>query len=265
MSSLKEKANNILSDKSTNLLPENIKKDTTILGVVGTLEALDTSDANATPSDLSRDKTAYVNGEKITGTITTYSSILSYTFYPGQCTVSTDEIMKRLDTHSQFNNDILIRSGVKVNMQIPYEDITTEIGLTADKLKAGEEILGVTGTLDILDTSDANANSNDIVQNKTAYVNGSKITGSLFLSTGSDYFYYGESGVNIALFDSDGDEEPDCVQISKEMVTRLCYETGATLTLNTKYADLAKLIGLTPEKIKSGETILGVTGTYTGE
>lgn len=38
MASLKDKANNILSDKSTNLLPENIKKDTTILGVVGTLE-----------------------------------------------------------------------------------------------------------------------------------------------------------------------------------------------------------------------------------
>ena len=108
MASLKDKANNILTDKTTNLLPENIKKDTTILGVVGTLETLDTSDANATPSDLSRDKTAYVNGEKITGTITTYSSILSYTFYPGQCTVSTDEDMKRLDTHSQFNNDILI-------------------------------------------------------------------------------------------------------------------------------------------------------------
>ena len=37
MSSLKEKANNILSDKSTNLLPENIKQDITVLGVTGTL------------------------------------------------------------------------------------------------------------------------------------------------------------------------------------------------------------------------------------
>lgn len=37
MASLKDKANEILNDKSTNLLPENIKKDTTILGVTGVL------------------------------------------------------------------------------------------------------------------------------------------------------------------------------------------------------------------------------------
>lgn len=132
--------------------------------------------------------------------------------------------------------------------------------LLPENIKKDTTILGVVGTLETLDTSDANANINDIVQDKTAYVNGSKVTGNLFLNTGSENFYYGESGVNIALFDSNGDEEPDCVQISKEMVNRLCYETGATLTLNTKYADLAELICLTADKIKKGETILGITG-----
>lgn len=37
MASLKDKANNILTDKTTNLLPENIKQDITVLGVTGTL------------------------------------------------------------------------------------------------------------------------------------------------------------------------------------------------------------------------------------
>ena len=39
-------------DKQTNLKPENIKKDITVLGVTGTLEDLDTSDATATTNDI---------------------------------------------------------------------------------------------------------------------------------------------------------------------------------------------------------------------
>lgn len=51
-----------------NLTPENIKKGEKIYGVTGTLDVLDTSDATATPNDILAGMTAYVNGEKITGT-----------------------------------------------------------------------------------------------------------------------------------------------------------------------------------------------------
>lgn len=51
-----------------NLIPENIKKGEKIYGVTGTLDVLDTSDATATPNDILVGMTAYVNGEKITGT-----------------------------------------------------------------------------------------------------------------------------------------------------------------------------------------------------
>ena len=51
-----------------NLIPQNIKKGEKIYGVVGTFDAIDTSDATATPEDILAGVTAYVNGEKITGT-----------------------------------------------------------------------------------------------------------------------------------------------------------------------------------------------------
>lgn len=67
---LQQTLSNILNDKNTNLLPENLKQGVTCLGVEGTMtEGIDTSDATATATDIVKDKTAYVNGEKITGTL----------------------------------------------------------------------------------------------------------------------------------------------------------------------------------------------------
>lgn len=67
---LQQNLDEILLDKETNLLSENLKEGVTVLGVTGTLETLDTSDATAQASDIVEGKTAYVNGEKITGEIT---------------------------------------------------------------------------------------------------------------------------------------------------------------------------------------------------
>ena len=64
---LQQNLDEILLDKETNLLSENLKEGVTVLGVTGTLETLDTSDATAQASDIVEGKTAYVNGEKITG------------------------------------------------------------------------------------------------------------------------------------------------------------------------------------------------------
>lgn len=66
------------------------------------------------------------------------------------------------------------------------------------------------------------------------------------------------------------DVEDDSID-SQIKITLTALETGVavrpnqTLVVKCRYQDLATIIGLTAEKIKSGETILGVTGTYTGE
>ena len=69
MDILNTKIKSILTEKNTKILPSNIKKNVNILGVTGNLEVLDTSDANATAGDIVTGKTAYVNAQKITGTL----------------------------------------------------------------------------------------------------------------------------------------------------------------------------------------------------
>lgn len=73
----------------SNLTPANIRKDISIFGVTGTMETpsggTDTSDATATADDIAKDKTAYVNGEKITGTA--YDHLVTRDVSPTNLTV----------------------------------------------------------------------------------------------------------------------------------------------------------------------------------
>lgn len=65
------------------------------------------------------------------------------------------------------------------------QTIAGDSNLTAANIKTGVQIFNVTGTY----TSDANAAAADIVSGQTAYVNGSKITGSLVVQ----HYYTGSS------------------------------------------------------------------------
>lgn len=61
--------------KPATMIPENIKKDVNIGGVIGTFKGgVDTSDATAMSNDILLGKTAYANDEKVVGTIPTYNN-----------------------------------------------------------------------------------------------------------------------------------------------------------------------------------------------
>ena len=115
----------------TDLTPQNIKYGVTINGVVGSY----TSGATANSSDLLLDKTAFVNGSMISGSISTYD---------GDTTIIPTTAEQILQTSGKY---------VESNITIQAADI--------------------------LDTSDATATSLDILLGQTAYVNGSKISGSI--------------------------------------------------------------------------------------
>ena len=64
--------------------------------------------------------------------------------------------------------------------------------LLPEYIKAGITLGGVTGTLEDLDTSDATATPEDILEGKTAYVNGVKITGTMKETYGLDVLKIGD-------------------------------------------------------------------------
>lgn len=75
------------------------------------------------------------------------------------------------------------------------QTISGDADLVAGNIKSGVQIFGVTGSYSGLDTSDATATAADIVNGETAYVNGSKITGSLVIQ----HYYTGSSAPSSSL------------------------------------------------------------------
>ena len=119
-------------------------------------DTVDTSDATATSSDILSGKTAYVNGSKITGNITSQGA----------------------QTITPSTSNQTISSGKYLS---GTQTIKGDSNLVASNIKSGVSIFGVSGnyTGNGTDTSDATATQNDIANGKTAYVNGEKITGNL--------------------------------------------------------------------------------------
>lgn len=246
MTELREKLNNIVEEKQTKIIPENLKVGVEAFGVqgtftsdatataadirkgtsaygatgvrldgtlvpldtsdatakasdirkgetaystegvklTGTLDQIDTSDATAIARDLAKGKTAYVNGKKITGEAIEYATdgnLMGYSLWRGEMKYPTDDPTNRYMTFYMkfYNYDKILRWNYNHGMAISYTSLKNALGLTADKIAAGEKILDLIGTYKGLDTSDATATAEDIRAGKIAYVNGEKIIGTM--------------------------------------------------------------------------------------
>lgn len=129
-----------------------------------------------------------------------------------------------------------------------------------ENIKSGVQIFDIVGTYggSGIDTSDADATANDILVNKTAYVDGMKVTGALPLFPNTRTFTVDNAGVTDNVEDS-------ALELTTINTLKQTLDSNLNMKFSATYLDIATAIGLTADKIKSGETILGITGTYTGE
>ena len=233
-----------MANQISNLQASNIKSGVSILGVNGSYSGTDTSDATALASNIEIGKTAYVNGQKITGSL----NVVDNQGHPVDNSDPTNVTLNwdmgsslLLQTAYDRQVPVIIKPNDPFYMAINKSTMASIISLTADKIKQGETILGITGTYDgptlpygrMLDNLD-NINNTQI---------------SLRQDLSAITFVGDISGYST----TSGESYP---------ITDCKIDSHSSMAVLANQGDVATAIGLTANKIKLGETILGVTGTY---
>lgn len=244
------------------LTADKLVSGNTVLGVEGTHvcpPGLDTSDANAIETDILSGKTAYVNGNKIIGTITSKEA---QTYIPSSSeqVINAGQYLSGAQTISAVpTEEKTIIPSASAQEIMPTENkflskvtVSGDANLTAGNVKSGVTIFGIEGSY----TSDANAMAEDIAMNKTAYINGQKITGTLPLFPNSRTFTVDNAGVA----DNTEDSELEFTTIN---TAKQILDSNLNMKFSASYSDIVTAIGLTADKLISGNTILGIEGMAT--
>lgn len=256
-------ANNIINSATTlstsvsysdiataiNLKAGDIVTGKTVLGVVGAGGAaggIDTSDATATATNIENGKTAYINGTKVTGTL----ALLTGTTESDTHTTEVNTAKTGIEVKLGKTNKSILDANATLKSTVLFTDLNTAltaggIGINASDIAQGKTVLGIAGTF----TSDADAVASNIEKDKTAYVNGAKVTGTLeTLTTPVSASTVSYSTVN-------GE-----VELSTSLTGNRIVKD--TISMKVAQADMVAELGLTADKIAKDVTILGVTGTF---
>lgn len=232
------------------LIPGNIKTDVTILGVDGTFTSdgtateydilegeiayvrgerivgrcsfdIDSRDATATSEDVLINKTAYARGEQITGTIP---------IYPGE----SGELVHYISEKDQV---VEIEEGFHDGTESVQVSPIDKAHLIPENIRTNISILGVDGSF----TSDATATADDILTGTSAYSNGQKIDGMIPIR-----------------IPKNGEAEVQEISSKSQIISLLKGYYGAETTV--RFNEEA-IVNLTPENIREGTEVLGVTGS----
>lgn len=282
---------------------------------------VDTSDATAAADDIAKGKTAYVNGIKVTGSIKEVPSIVKYDPVVAETLVVSDSsgsasnpgkgrvCIGLTSQIEESDGKKIVSPGTKLEHVVDPAEFgnATASDVVSGKTFTSAAGLKVTGTNEHtggIDTSDATATAGDILSGKTAYVNGSKVTGSIAAKSASDITasgktvtvpagYYASSAnksVETATqatpsisVDTSGKITATSEQSAgyvtagtKSATKQLSTQAAQTITPGTEDKTIASgkyLTGnqtikgdsnLLASNIKSGVSIFGVSGSYSG-
>lgn len=230
--------------------------DATGMQITGTRPATsgtDTSDATATEEDIARNKTAYVQGKKITGKLYEYVKGKKLEMWVSAGGSQYLIVNKRgyicISMPHEFNDEIL-RIGCTIELGADPSLFGDAVAADVAKGKtmtsaAGLKVVG-TNTNDA-DTSDANATASDIAKGRTAYVQGAKVTGKLTEYLAGETLSYYTSGDEEITIERDSDSDNISIKIhcfddDKIMRHNSYIKLGADAILfgNATAADVAK-------------------------
>lgn len=230
--------------------------DATGMQITGTRPATsgtDTSDATATEEDIARNKTAYVQGKKITGKLYEYVKGEKLEMWVSAGGSQYLIVNKRgyicISVPHELNDEIL-RIGCTIELGADPSLFGDAVAADVAKGKtmtsaAGLKVVG-TNTNDA-DTSDADATASDIAKGRTAYVQGAKVTGKLTEYLAGETLSYYTSGDEEITIERDSDSDNISIKIhcfddDKIMRHNSYIKLGADAILfgNATAADVAK-------------------------
>lgn len=166
------------------------------------------------------------------------------------------EILNVLDVNNYGLQSMVAGSGGGGEVNLQSKDITINQNgtttVTADTGYDGLSDVDVTVS-GILDTSDATATASDMASGKTAYVNGQKVTGNLYVAND------GISGSANSVTDSGG-----VLKFRRYSPNNFIIPNQKRIDIFAPYSSVATAINLQAGQIKKDEVVLGVTGTYEG-
>ena len=162
-------------------------------------------------------------------------------------TVTDNTANTSLDVIAEDVGDVLLSEGAGVKVEVPYNGVISAAGITANKIMSGESILGVDGTATNTTGSEVAITASDVAVGKTAFVNGTKVTGTL--AEGN----INETGASVTTATG--------IKIAATMGSDKIVRENGTVEVSALNSDVASTIGLTANKLIEGNTILGVEGS----